>query len=56
MDMTQHLRNIASSGGKATVAKYGAEQVRAWGRTGGRPKLKRKKKGKSHSGSFAKGK
>jgi hypothetical protein len=36
-------RCIAAKGGKATARKYGTEQLKAWGRAGGRPHGKKPK-------------
>ena len=37
-------RCIAKKGGQATAKKYGTKQLASWGREGGRPKKKGKKK------------
>jgi hypothetical protein len=31
-------RLLGGKGGKATLTKYGADQLREWGKTGGRPR------------------
>lgn len=54
MEMAEHLSNIAAKGGRATLKKYGVEQMKKWGKLGGRPK--KKKRVMSHSGSFTKSK
>lgn len=33
----EHLRRIGEIGGRRTVRLYGPEQMRQWGRLGGRP-------------------
>jgi hypothetical protein len=42
-------RCIAAAGGASTAKKYGSETLARWGRSGGRPK-KRKRKRRSDAG------
>lgn len=41
--LKEHLKRIASKGGKALVKKYGKKQLQAWGKLGGYHTHKRKR-------------
>lgn len=43
-EVRDYLRKLASKGGKARRAKYDTATLRKWGKLGGRPLSKRKKK------------
>lgn len=38
--VNKHAQILGRRGGKATLAKYGADKLKEWGRLGGRPKRK----------------
>jgi hypothetical protein len=37
-ELRKYLKALGRKGGKATVARYGKKQMKAWGNLGGRPR------------------